>query len=74
MGQFAKDLEAGVDFFPGEGLQAFGAKTLYGKRSHYTSIEESTLPVSYTHLDVYKRQFLICSVNGRDYRTARCVQ
>src|SRR5690349_17668702 len=29
--QFAKDLVAAVDFFPGEGLQTFGAETFDGK-------------------------------------------
>ena len=43
MGQFAKDLEAGVDFFPCKGLQAFGAKTLHGKGSHHAAIEEPAL-------------------------------
>jgi hypothetical protein len=41
MGQFTKDLEAGIDFFAGEGLQALGAKTLDGKRAHHAAIEES---------------------------------
>src|SRR5580704_18746235 len=41
MGQFTKDLEASIDFFAGERLQAFGAKTLNGKRSHYAAIKKS---------------------------------
>src|SRR5580704_3577096 len=43
MCQFAKDLKTGIDFFPGEGLQAFNAKTLHRKRSHHTTIKESPL-------------------------------
>ena len=43
MRQFAKDLEAGINFFAGEGLQAFGTKTLHRKRSHHPAVEESPL-------------------------------
>src|SRR5271165_1251679 len=43
MGQFAKDLEAGVDFFPSEGLQALGAKAFNGERSHHPAVEKRSV-------------------------------
>src|SRR5277367_4678523 len=42
MSQFAKDLEAGIDLLAGQRLQAFGAETLHGERSHHTAIEEAS--------------------------------
>src|SRR5271169_2827482 len=43
MGQFAKDLEAGIDFFASQMLQPLGAEALDGERSHDSSIEQGAL-------------------------------
>ena len=34
------------------------------KRFRLFTVKSYSLPVSYTHLDVYKRQTLVCSLNG----------
>ena len=39
VGQFAKDLEAGVDLIPGQRLQALGTETLDRERSHDSAVE-----------------------------------
>src|ERR1700683_2882003 len=43
VGEFAEDLESGVDFFAGERLQSFGSKTLDRERAHHTTIKQSAL-------------------------------
>ena len=43
VGQFAEELETGIDLFAGQRLEALGAETLDGERSHDPSIEQSAL-------------------------------
>src|SRR6266576_5832446 len=43
MSQFTENLEALIDFFARQRLQAFGSKTLYGKRSHDAPVKQGPL-------------------------------
>src|SRR5271165_4586328 len=43
MRELAEDLEAGVDLFAGEQLQALGAEALYGEGSHDAAVEKRAL-------------------------------
>src|SRR5580692_8016499 len=43
VGQFAKDLKARIDFFPGQPLKALRAEALDRERSHNSTIEQGAL-------------------------------